>query len=331
MDGNVGTESTRPGVARADVVRRVASCILVLLSAAGCVSSESRSAGDTTAPITAPSSDSPVTDPTDTGSVPDETLVDSSIVVAGGPVAPTEVLPASTITVVGTAVGGNSGGEGEGSTNTFSEVVRESDGSCRGWAGPGDAGAWTTGLEEGAPVTYLARETNDVLGTGTLGPGRAVAVDTNGVERWMCTFDFTAELTGAPETFRIKVADLDPWVARPDASRPGAFVASVNTEASFAGFAECTDEEFGDAIFDFSVVGQYWSDGIPSVCFAGFDVVGIDRPCRPPTIASDHIIAVIDAEDPSIVYENESGVQVDLATLAPGTKAIVVVATGRPC
>lgn len=322
MDGNVGTGHAPRGVAL-----RVMSCIVALISAAGCVSSDERTAVESTSPVTAPETDSPSTD-----SVPDETLVESSIVVAGGPAEPGEAsLPASTITVVGTAVGGNSGGEGEGSTNSFSEVVRESDGSCRGWAGPGDAGAWTTGLQEGAPVTYLARETNDVLGTGTLGPGRAVAVDTNGVERWMCTFDFTAELTGAPETFRIKVADLDPWVARPDASRPGAFVASVNTEASFAGFAECTDEDFGDAIFDFSVVGQYWSDGIPSVCFAGFDVVGIDRPCRPPTIASDHIIAVIDAEDPSIVYENESGVQVDLATLAPGTKAIVVVATGRPC
>jgi hypothetical protein len=310
------------------VARRVMSCIVALISAAGCVSSESRSAVESTSAAT----DSPATDSPATDSVPGETLVESSIVVAGGPTEPGEAtLPESTITVVGAAVGGNSGGEGEGSTNSLSEVVRESDGSCHGWAGPGDAGAWTTGLEEGAPVTYLARETNDVLGTGTLGPGRAVAVETNGVERWMCTFDFTAELTGAPEIFRIQVADLDPWVARPDASRPGAFVASVNTEASFALFSECTDEEFTPVIFDFSVVGEYWSDGIPSVCFAGFDVVGIDRPCRPPTIASDHVIAVIDAEDPNIVYENESGVQVDLATIAPATKVIVVVATGRPC
>lgn len=322
MASNLGT-----GYAPHGVILRVVSSIVVLISAAGCVSSESRSAVATTSAATTPASDSPATD-----SLPGDTLVESSIVIAGGPAEPGEAtLPESTITVVGAAVGGNSGGEGEGSTNSFSEVVRESDGSCHGWAGPGDAGAWTTGLEEGAPVTYLARETNDVLGTGTLGPGRAVAVETNGVERWMCTFDFTAELTGAPEVFRIKVADLDPWVARPDASRPGAFVASVNTEASFALFSECTDEEFTPVIFDFSVVGEYWSDGIPGVCFAGFDVVGIDRPCRPPTIASDHIIAVIDAEDPNIVYENESGVQVDLATIAPGTKVIVVVATGRPC
>ena len=311
------------------------ACMVVLVSAAGCGSSESRSALETTSPASpasAPATDPPATDPPATDPVPAGTLVESSIVIAGGPAEPGEAtLPESTITVVGTAVGGNSGGEGEGSTNSFSEVVRESDGSCHGWAGPGDAGAWTTGLQEGAPVIYLARETNDVLGTGTLGPGRAVAVETNGVERWMCTFDFTAELTGDPETFRIKVADLEPWVARADSSRPGAFVASVNTEASFVLFSECTDEDFGDAIFDFSVVGQYWSDGIPSVCFAGFDVVGIDRPCRPSTIASDHIIAVIDAEDPTIVFENESGVQVDLATLAPATKAIVVVATGRPC
>jgi hypothetical protein len=209
-------------------------------------------------------------------------------------------------------------------------VVRERDGSCRGWAGPGDR-PWTEGLEEGAAVTYLARETDDVLGTGLLGPGRAVAVDTNGTERWMCTFDFTATLTGNPETFRIKVADLEPWVARPDATNDGAFVASVNTEASIKPFSECTEPEFGDSVFDFNVVGQYWAEGIPSVCFAGLAVVGIDRPCRPSTIASDHIIAVIAADDPDVVYENESGLQVDLATLTPGTPAIVVVATGRPC
>jgi hypothetical protein len=277
---------------------------------------------------------------------PSETLESSPVVIAGGPTASddtatgdtatgatatADTLEASTVTVVGAAVGGNSGGEGEGSTNSYSEVVREADGSCRGWAGPGDAGAWTTGLQEGAPVTYLARETDDVLGTGTLGPGRAVAIEIGGVERWMCTFDFTAELTGNPETFRIKVAELEPWVARPDATRPGAFVASVNTEASFKIFSECTDPQYGDSVFDFSVVGQYWSDGIPSVCFAGLDVVGIDRPCRPPTIASDHIIAVLDANDPNIVIEDESGIGVDLATLTPGTKVIVVVATGRPC
>lgn len=302
------------------VAVRIVACVGFLIGVSACGSSAGRSADDPTTTISA-------------DTLPAETLVESSIVVAGGPTEtpPLDTLAASTVTVVGTAVGGNSGGEGEGSTNRFSEVVRESDGSCHGWAGPGDAGAWTTGLEQGAPVTFLARETNDVLGSGTIGASRAVAVDTGGVERWMCTFEFTAELTGSPESFRIKVADLEPWVARPDSSRPGAFVASVNTEASFALFSECTDPQYGESVFDFTVVGQYWSDGIPSVCFAGLDVVGIDRPCRPPTIASDHIIAVLDANDPTIVFEDESGLQVDLSTLTPGAKAIVVVATGRPC
>lgn len=305
------------------VARHIVACIGMLIIVVGCQSSADRAAvGPTTTLATGES-------------VAPETLPESSITLLGsaptGVTAPDETLPASTVTVVGAAVGGNSGGEGEGSTNSYSEVVREADGSCRGWAGPGDAGKWTTGLQEGAPVTFLARDTDDVLGTGTIGASRAIAVDTGGVERWMCTFEFTAELTGDPETFRIQVAELDPWVARPDASQPGAFVASVNTEASFELFSECTDPQYGDSVFDFNVVGQYWSDGIPSVCFAGLDVVGIDRPCRPPTIASDHIIAVLDAADPSIVFEDESGLVADLSTLTPGTKAIVVVATGRPC
>jgi len=31
------------------------------------------------------------------------------------------------------------------------------------------------------------------------------------------------------------------------------------------------------------------------------------------------------------VYEDDRGLQVDPATLAPGTQVVVLIATGRPC
>jgi hypothetical protein len=286
--------------------------------------------------------------------VPD-TLVDSTIVVAGGgpgdsgtedtqpadtqpavtqpaDTQPADTLAESTTSIAGAAVAGNSGGEGEGSTDPHSEVVREADGSCRGWAGSGDRGAWTSGLVAGATVRFLAKEDDTVIGTGTLDAGQAVNVGTDGNDQWMCTFAFRGEVRGNPGEFRIQVADLAPWLARPDPTNPGSFVASVSTDATTDEFLACTEPEYGDQVFEFSVVGQYWSDGIPSVCFAGLDVVEIRRPCRPPTIASDHVAAVLSYDDPAVVFEDESGFRGDVvATLAPGTKAIVVVVTGRPC
>ena len=46
-------------------------------------------------------------------------------------------LPVVTSTVTGTAVAGNSGGVGPDQTDSFSEAVRNEDGTCSGWAGPG--------------------------------------------------------------------------------------------------------------------------------------------------------------------------------------------------
>jgi hypothetical protein len=84
---------------------------------------------------------------------------------------------------------------------------------------------------------------------------------------------------------------------------------------------------------DWSSVGQYWNNGVSSICSAGLVVAdgSIKRPCRPHGIASDHVVSVVDATDPSVVYEDVNGLQVDPATLTPGTGVIVNVASGIPC
>ena len=245
--------------------------------------------------------------------------------------APPETLPVVTSTINGTAVAGNSGGVGPDQTDSFSEAVRNEDGTCSGWDGPGGGQTWTSGLAVGAPVRILDGTTNQEIGTGSVVSSNFVDVDPGDREQWTCNFAFSATVTGAPEVFQVAIANLEPWVARPDPARPGEFVASVNTVADPALFSQCTDDEFGDEVTEWSAAGQFWSNGISSVCSNGLHVEAIDRPCRPPEIGSDHVISVVRFDDQSVVLEDITGLLVDPATLEPGTKVVVRIATGRPC
>jgi hypothetical protein len=238
-------------------------------------------------------------------------------------------VPVVSSDIVGVAVAGNSGGIGADQTDSFSEAVRNEDGSCSGWAGRDVTPPWTQGLESGAPFFILARESGTILGEGTLGTSSFVNVGVDN-EQWVCLFPFAATIDGNPQEFMIKVANLDPWLVRPDPSQPGSFVSSVNTVASAEKIPECATPGTGP-ITEWDAVGQYWSDGLQSLCSAGVTVADIERPCRGPREGSDYVVKVVSATDPNVVYEDDRGLQVDPATLAPGTQAVVLIATGRPC
>ncbi len=192
-----------------------------------------------------------------------------------------DTLPVVTSTINGTAVAGNSGGVGPDQTDSFSEAVRNDDGTCSGWDGPG-GGAWTEGLVVGAPVRILDRETDEEIGTGSVVSASFTDVDPGDRQQWVCNFAFTATIQGTPAEFFVAVADLAPWVARPDPTRPGEFVASVNTVADPSFFSQCTDDDFGEEVTRWSAAGLFWSDGISSVCSNGLHIEALDRPCRPP-------------------------------------------------
>jgi hypothetical protein len=242
-----------------------------------------------------------------------------------------ETVPTVRVDVTGTAVAGNSGGVGRDSTQPLSESIRNDDGSCSGWEGSGDAGLWTQGLEDGAPVQILDTDTGEHIGDGSITSSSWADVDPTDHEQWNCTFVFKGSVSRAADAYKIKVADLQPWVARPDSTNPGQFVASVDTKIELFNVPSCTDHEAGEEIFEWQAVGQFWADGLRSVCENGLVVDHINRPCRPPNVASEYVIAVRSAADPAVVYEDATGLLVDVSTLAPDTKVIVDVATGRPC
>lgn len=247
---------------------------------------------------------------------------------AGGDGTATSFAPVRT-TVVGAAVGGSAGATGAGSTDPFSEAVRNEDGTCSGWDGPG--GTWTQGLESGAPVVFLARDQDVQIGAGTLGTSRWEDVGTDR-EQWNCVFPFEGEIDGEPEAFRIAVADLPPWVVRPDPTDASRWLVSIDTVARFDVFDECTaPDRTVTEVVGWESFGVFWSRGIPQICNAGLAVVDIERPCRPADVASEHIRMVTRADDPAVVLEDAGGLQVDPTTLAPLTEVVVHVATGRSC
>ena len=211
--------------------------------------------------------------------------------------APPTTLPVVTSTINGTAVAGNSGGVGPDQTDSFSEAVRNDDGTCSGWAGPGGWRTWTTASRSERPCGSSTARPNQEIGTGSVVSSSFTDVDPGDREQWICNFAFSATVTGTPAVFQVAVANLEPWVARPDPTRPGEFVASVNTVADPALFSQCTDEDFGDAVTEWSAAGQFWSNGISSVCSNGLHIEALDRPCRPPAIGSDHVISVVRFDD----------------------------------
>lgn len=244
--------------------------------------------------------------------------------------------------ISGTAVAGSAGpveagGPPYGETDAFSEAVRLRDGTCVGWAG--SEGGSTDGLAVGARVVILAAEADEQIGSGRIRRSRWEDVSDGG-RQWNCFFDFTATVTGSPAEFRVRVAALEPWLARPDPADPDTFVASVNTNAAIGLISSCpalpepttsTTEASTTSttsaprlVSDWRAVGRYWSQGVAALCRAGLPVTAIARPCRPPGVGSEYIVAVVDSADSTVSYDDGAEVPV-------GTEVTVVVATGRLC
>jgi len=251
------------------------------------------------------------------------------------------------LNVTGRAIAGVAGGVEPGAppftqTDPFSEAVRLADGTCVGWAD--SRGGSTAGLAVGAPVVLLDTEANQEIGDGTITASRWEDMS-GGTEQWNCSFDFQATLNEPHAEFRIRVASLAPWLARPDPGAPGTFIASVSTDASIDLIPECpplpvegttTTTLAGDTtttaaptsssapVTGWNAIGQYWSRGVQALCAAGLPVTAIARPCRPPQVGSEYISEVVNSADPTERYANG-------APIPAGTELTVVVATGRLC
>jgi hypothetical protein len=321
-----------------------------------CASACSQSSGDSAAGPSSASRDTSATDSSTTLEVTTDPPPESTAIT----VAPTDTFGRTKAKVDGTAVGGNNGDEDRGIR--YSEAIRNSDGSCKGWDDP-DSPVRTAGLENGAPVQILD-DNNQVIGSGRIESSKWFDA-ADGLDNWTCVFSYTATIDGAvPDSFRIKVADLPPWGAAPDPTNPGAFVSSVDSEASPDLISECTDlANFTQAPDPTSpqdstagatdttigattdttgtteelpfqewqpVVRTYWSDAVSNLCAQGFTVT-VKRDCRPSGVGSDYAIKVLRADDPTIVLEEVDEVHQAAGRIPPGVGVIVVVATGRPC
>jgi hypothetical protein len=297
-------------------------CAVLVLAAvvvlAACSSDGGSSAGDTTAPGgTEPGASQPGGSEATGG-----TTAGSSATETGA----TDSLPVATTNIVGLVVGGSGGGVGEDQTDSLSEVVREEDGSCRGWDGPG--GGWTAGVKDGAEVRLFdAEEGGKVLATGTLSAGKATDVDPP-QEQWQCVFDLAISAVRVAPRYWAEVDSLPRVEARPDAD--GTLVIPVSTRAKADLVSACTDPVLPQTVGDWRSVGQYWSQGIPSICSAGLRISRLDRVCRPSNIASDRVVAVVDAGD-GTVFEDATGLKVDPASLEAGTIVIAQISTAYPC
>jgi hypothetical protein len=149
-----------------------AFAVTMMTAACGGSTNDNASPSDESAVTTGPNgtSNPDQTQPTDTNipqSTPQPTDPQPSETTPTEPT-PVETVPTVTVDVTGTAVAGNSGGVGKEQTQTLSETIRNDDGSCSGWEGPGDAGQWTQGLEVGAPVQILDPDTDEQIGNGSV-------------------------------------------------------------------------------------------------------------------------------------------------------------------
>jgi hypothetical protein len=260
--------------------------------------------------------------------------------------------------VRGTAVAGNNGGED--AQLRYSEANRYSDGSCRGWNDPNSL-VRTEGLQNGAPVRILNDDGN-VIGSGQIASSHWFDA-ADGGENWTCVFAFTAKVKGpVPDSFLVKVADLPPWRASSDPTDPGAFVASVDSDANPDSIPDCveppklkqqtdttltteppadttgvtetssggsteTSEQPTPAVYP-SVVKSYWSDALRNLCEEGFKV-SVKRDCRPRGIGSDYVIKVVSGDD--VLLEDADGPKDASNNLLLHAPVVVFVATGRPC
>lgn len=274
---------------------------------------------------TDPSSVDPTADPADGTTPPDATVAPTP-----PPVDPATTPPVVATIVLGGIVGGSSGGVGEGSTDSASEVVRNEDGSCSGWDGR-RGGGWTSEIQSGAPFSILDAVTGEVLGTGTLATSWTENVASGGDEQWQCWFPFEVEASRPAEQYAVQVGGNEPWVLAPNPQHPGELLAPIDTPIDPGAVSGCEGGELPPSVSEWSSVGQYWNNGMSSLCFAGLTIGAIRGSCSPPGIAADRIVSVAEAEHREIVYEDAQALLVDPSAVAPGTAVVVTIATGVPC
>ena len=295
------------------------SSVLSTVSAVSVVTAGGLTAATTTAAVTEPTT----ADATEPTTAPTEATTATT--------APAKV----TVVIIGTVNGGQAGGTGVGSTDSASEMVREEDGTCQGWNGRRDSGLWTQDVKEGTPIVIVDGKSGADLGKGTLAAGKAENVARGSDEQWQCTFAFNVASVTKANSYAIKVGRHGPWPLQVDPTQAGAFAASVSTIASSQGIDACDPTQpLPTEVGTWRAVGQYWNNGIDSVCSAGLRVPakdGVGRPCRPAGIASDRVVSVVNKVNPKLVYEDASGLKVDPKTLKPGTEVVVNVATGIAC
>jgi len=298
-------------------------------------------------------------------------------------------VPEAEVTLLGVVVGGSGGGVGPGQTDTFSEVVREEDGSCAGWASPGAGGSWTSGVRAGADVkVYDAARGGHLLGTGALAPGKADDVDApNG--QWQCDLAFGVQKVKRAPGYFVQVDSLarvegrvgpggalvvplstparasmigscadvgpptpsapapsSPAASPPDASAGSAPVGSgpVSSGSGSSGSGSSGSGSSGsgssgsgsagadpaEPVGEWQSVGSYWSQGLASVCGAGLRVKRIERVCRPAHVATDRIVAVVEAGTGDVL-EDAAGLHLEGQQVTSGTEVVVRVTTAYPC
>ncbi len=336
---------------------RRAALTAIVFCVASCGSGQPTSQGDSR-----PTSESPA------ASVPTSSSAESSPSAAETSPTPQSFEEVRS-NISGTSVGGNNGGED--AEVQYSETIRKSDGSCRGWNDP-DSSVHTAGLENGAPVAILDR-TGNLIGSGRVLSSHWFDAS-DGDDNWTCVFVYKATINGTPpDDFQVKVADLPPWRAYPDPTDPGTFVASVDSDASPEAIEACRApaqlrqgaggitqaSEPGTGETTAGTTGETESTPNPSVettPSSGAELpvewrevvktywsdalrqlcdagldVTVKRDCRPPGVGSDYVIKVVSADDPHVVLEDAGGVKEAASSLRPGAHVAVWVATGRPC
>lgn len=246
---------------------------------------------------------------------PDTTVPDTTGPEVTGPEVTFDVVESD---VTGTTVGGSAGNIGEQATDRLSATVREADGTCRGWDGPG--GTWTQGLVPGAPLTVLEPDADVRIGGGRITTSAWADADPGPDEQWNCTFEFEATVEGdpPPASFRIRVAELRPWTATYDPATD-AYVAWVETPIHPEEVGACSPPAPPDVfVSSWRSVGRHWADGLDSICRAGLVVAEVEPVCRPAGFAADHVVMVVSADDPSVVLEDRDGLRVDPSTIGGG-------------
>jgi hypothetical protein len=286
---------------------------VVSLALAGCGDGGSESANDDTS-----TSDAGVA----TTSGPDETT------------APDDTEPEVLTTVlVGVVVGGNSGGEGRGKTDLLSDTVRTSDTECEGWTGQDTSlEPWTSDLRRGATVRVFD-DGGELLGTGTLGPGRPKDLQPNDNSNvgWQCEFEFTLDEVVSASAYFVEVAGLEPLEAESNPLEPDTVVVPVNTPLDADLIEACTDELPDEEVDEWEAVGSYWSVGVEQICFSSLRIRNIRRQCRPAALSALQIISVVGTDGQVLENRIGDGPRVDVATLAPGTLVDVNVTSAVPC